>query len=186
MLKGEELPPLFNLNEELNNEIFDRIAELKLFLAEKRRVHKFHLKELSPQLSAIVQSNTPENNLLAMTLLQSHLGWAKSRAFNLLLLEALNQKENIHIQSPENPNKTFSMFFGDLEIFFDMYAYDEGTFEATDEIELDILIKKGTEELRKINYPAYNLLGGTITEDIFIGFILENTPTFISPILKNL
>jgi hypothetical protein len=176
-------PESGHFDQEYADEIAKRIAKLKLFLAEKIKVHESDLKELSPELLSIVQSNTSEYNLLAMNLLQSHLGWAKSRVFNLLLLEALNHKENIHIRSWGLPNKTFSMFFGDLELFFDMYAYDEGTFEATDEIELDILLKKGTEEVNKLNYPANTLLGGEITEDIFTGFILENIPSFIPHLL---
>ena len=185
--KKKAPPPSFIFNEELEREIAIRIPKSNLFLAEKRKIHELYLKELSPQLYNILQSNTAENNLLVISLLQGQLGWDESKALNLVLLEVLNHKKNIHIQAPKNPNRRCSIFFGDLELSFFMFAYDEGdVHEIVYEIELDVLLKKGTKELKELNYPACNLLGDTITEEIFIGFILENTPAFMPHILKEI
>lgn len=179
------LPSAFE--EEFEKEISDRISRLKFFLEEEKKKHLVLLKELPTQLYNLLQSNTPKDNLLVVKLLENQLVWDKVRIIKMILLEILGIRENTQVQSSSNSNKRVSMFIGDLEVSFFMCAYDEGdVHEIIYEIELDIVIKKVSKEIYKLNYQANNLLGSQITEEIFIGFILENVSKFAPYIIKEI
>ena len=164
-----------NQNEmkKLDVEIEKKLKILHIFLLQKQEEHKIAIQEIQPDLYRIIKSNTPENNAIAISLLHSELAWTKTKAITTVLLIHLQNKENIKIFLPTNPNREFSIFFGAIELYLEMYAYDEGDVHIiTYEIELDVHIKKGDAILFKEKFEAMNLLGSDITEEIFEGFIL--------------
>lgn len=150
-----------------------RHQQLHALAAEYYISYNRELAAIDVNIRALVETNTAENNALALVLLQSQLEWKKQKALSFIVLTHLRQASD----SSRNHSTRIEIPIGDALLCIRLVAIDEGDlFEIIYTVSLTVELKQENEVIEIVDLelmPTYPV-GHDVSLETLQGFFLEN------------